>query len=370
MQNSTMKTWLVALAALFVGAVLFAPPVAAQKKDKDAVQLKGGAKAEVGKITAEDFAGVSLEIKAGQTKVIPWADVASIDYSNPGEFNEAIEALNSGRLDEAFTKFEALKTGAGKTRPVLQQHALFNTALILQRQGKLDAAAAAYKELFAAFPRGRYLRMAGENWINTLLTKGDINAAEGAVATINLAAQGATGIEGELAMLKARVYESKKSWPDARSSYEAAEKAAPAGSEVAQEARLGRARCLVGEGKRGDAETILNDIKKSGTSNTVLAGAWNTLGELATEDGRSKRNTEMLIDALFMHLRGVVQYQPLPGASTREYERALAGASLVCKYISELETNGERKRTYKQRSDEHLARLKKEYPNSPFLKAP
>ncbi|MCE9595234.1 MAG: tetratricopeptide repeat protein [Planctomycetes bacterium] len=365
-----MKTWLVALAALFVGAVLFASPALAQKKDKDSVQLKAGGKAEVGKITAEDFAGVSLEIKAGQTKVIPWADVGSIDYSNAGALDEALEALNSGRLDEALASFEKVKTEAGKTRPVLQQHALYNTALILQRQGKFDAAAAAYKELFAAFPRGRYLRMAGENWISTLLAKGDNNAAEAAVATINLAAQGATGIEGDLAMLKARVSESKKSWADARTSYEAAEKAAPAGSDVAQEAKLGRARALVGEGKRADAETLLNDIKKTGTSNTVLAGAWNTLAELLTEDGRSKRNTEILVDALLMHLRGVVQYLPLPGASTREYERALAGASLVCKYISELETNGDRKRIYKQRSDEHLARLKKEFPNSSFLKAP
>ncbi|MCC6408506.1 MAG: hypothetical protein IT453_15190 [Planctomycetes bacterium] len=366
MQNSTMKTWFVSLAALLLGAFLFAPSALAQKKDKDVVQIKGG-KSEIGKVTAEDFAGVSLEIKAGQTKVIPWADVAGIDYSNPSGLNEALEALNSGKLDEAFTQFEALKNGAGKTRPVLQQHALYNRALVLQRQGKLDEAAAGYKELFAAFPRGRYLRLAGENWINALLTKGDANAAESAVATINLAAQGATGIEADLAMLKGRVSESKKGWAEARAAYETAEKAAPAGSSVAQEAQLGRARCLIGEGKRAEAETILNDLKKSGSSNVVLAGAWNALGELLTEDGKSKRNTEVLLDALYAHLRGVVQYQPLPGEPTVEYERALFDASVVCKYISEVESNGDKKRTYKARSEENLARLKREFPNSRFL---
>ncbi|MCK6448959.1 MAG: hypothetical protein L6Q99_21395 [Planctomycetes bacterium] len=366
MLTKTMKTWLLSAAVLFVGALLFATPAHAQaKKDKDTVQLKGG-KSEVGKVTAEDFAGVSLEIKAGQNKVIPWADVAGIEYNNAGALNEALESLNSGKLDEALGQFEALKSGAAKNRPVLMQHALYNTALIKQRQGKLDEAAAGYKELFAAFPRGRYLRMAGENWINTLLTKGDNNAAESAVATINLAAQGATGIEADLAILKGRVAESKKSWAEARAAYEAAEKAATDGDAADQEARLGRARCLIGEGKRSDAEPILNDLKKTGTSNVVLAGAWNSLGELLTEDGKSKRNTETLIDALYAHLRGIVQYQPLPGEPTREYERALAGAHLVCKYISELETNGERKRTYKARSDEHLARLVKEFPNSAY----
>lgn len=367
MQQPTMKTWIVSLVALFVGALLLAPPVLAQagKKDKDTVQIKGG-KSEVGKVTAEDFAGVTLEVKAGQNKVIPWGDVASIEYGNPGGLNEALEALNSGKLDDALAQFEALKGGAGKSRPVLQQHALYNIALILQRQGKLDAAAAAYKELFAAFPRGRYLRLAGENWINTLLNKGDTNAADSAVATINLAAQGATGIEADLALLKGRVAESKKSWAEARAAYEAAEKAAAAGDTAAQEARLGRARCLIGEGKRAEAETILNELKKTATTNVVLAGAWNSLGELLTEDGRAKRNTETLLDALYAHLRGVVQYQPLPGEPTREYERALAGAHIVCKYISEVETNGERKRTYKARSDEHMARLTKEFPNSPY----
>ena len=106
----------------------------------------------------------------------------------------------------------------------------------------------------------------------------------------------------------------------------------------------------------------------NGTTNTVLSGAWNSLGELYTEDGKSKRSTESLTDAYYMHLRGIVQYTPAPGEPTFEYERALFDASNVCRFISELESNGDRKRIYKGYSDRYIAQLTKEFPNSAFLK--
>jgi tetratricopeptide (TPR) repeat protein len=370
MQQIHLRATFLAFSAVVAGALCFAPTAAAQakKSDKDTVQLKGG-KAEAGKIQSEEYAGVALEIKPGQTKTIPWTDVAGIDYANAGAFPDAIEALNSGKLDEALTQLNGLKSG-GKLRPPLQQQVQYNLGLVLQRLGKFEEAAAAYKELFETFPKGRYLRMAGENWVTSMLAKDNVNGAEDALSKITLAAQGLQGADFDINMIKGRVLEAKKSFADARNAYDAAAKAAPANSTAAQEAQLGKARCLVGEGKKGDADPILQELKKTGTSNVVLAGAWNTLGEVATEEGRSKRNSEMLIDALYMHLRGIVQYLPLPGEPTNEYERALFDAAQVCKSISELETNAERKKLYKDRSETNLATLKKAFPNSLYLKHP
>lgn len=355
------------LAAAALGLVLAAPAAFAQKKDKDVVQLKGG-KSETGKIQAEDFTGLTLEVKAGSpAKNIPWADVQSVEYANPSGLTEAIDALDAGKLQEALTQFQALGA-AGKVRPVLQQQALFYVPLIQQRMGKTEEAVASYKALFEAFPKSRYLRQAGENWIEMLLAKGDVNGAEDALSKVTIAGQGIDGFQADLALLKGRVLEAKKSWGEALSGYEAAQKAAGAGTPLAMEAELGRARCLIGMGKKAEALPILDGLKKANASNAVLAGTWNTLGDAAAEEGRQKRAPDQLLDALYMYLRGVVLYSPQAGESTGEYERALAGASRTFQALSELETNADRKKSYKQRADENLARLKRDFPNSPYLK--
>ncbi len=363
-----IRSLFVACAAVAVGVLAFAPLAEAQaKKEKDTVQLKGG-KAESGKVTNSDFSGLTLEIKPGQSKPIAWADVAAIDWGSAGAVGDGLDLFEKGKLDEALTALNGAKAGASKLRPVLQQELLYHLPLILQRMGKLDEAAAGYKELFEAFPKGRYLRMAGENWVNCMLAKDDLNGAEDAISKIALAAQSVQGADADVALIKARVLEAKKSYPTARASYEAAEKAATAGSTTAQDARLGKARCLVAEGNKADAGTILEDLKKNATSNVVLAGTWNVLGDMTAEEGRASKNIDKLLDALYMHLRGVVQYAPLPSDPTREYERAIAGAALDFKAMSEVDTNADRKKSYKDKFEANKAKLKKEFPNSPFLK--
>ena len=63
----------------------------------------------------------------------------------------------------------------------------------------------------------------------------------------------------------------------------------------------------------------------------------------------------------------MVQYKPLPGESTEEYERALAGSALCFRYLSELEQNPDKKKQHRDRERDRAEQLQREYPNSPFL---
>ena len=68
-----------------------------------------------------------------------------------------------------------------------------------------------------------------------------------------------------------------------------------------------------------------------------------------------------------MYLRGFVQYGPVPGESTSEYERALAGSAECFDLLSQVEGNKEIKARYARSRDERRAQLQKEFPNSPYL---
>jgi hypothetical protein len=135
---------------------------------------------------------------------------------------------------------------------------------------------------------------------------------------------------------------------------------------------LGQARCAVALNRKSEAEAMYRKLVGEDAPNLILAGAWNGLADLLKEEARKgkdgKGDQEKVLDALYAYLRGVVQYAPVPGESTDEYERALAGSRDCFKFMSDLETKQELKKLYKDRSVERGEVLKKEYPNSPYVK--
>ena len=82
---------------------------------------------------------------------------------------------------------------------------------------------------------------------------------------------------------------------------------------------------------------------------------------------KGKGDAEKITDALYCYLRGVVQYPPLPGDSTLEHERAIAGAAQCFRFLSQIDSKAEGKRANKDRADQHVAMLRQRYPNSAFL---
>ena len=355
------------LALLATAPAVLATGGPAQEKDKDTIQFKDG-KTEPGLIKSEEYAGITFNPAKGPARTVEWKEVApnGITYAGSPEYQAAKDMLDSGKLAEALPLFEELLTDA-KLRAVLKQNAEYYVAAIHQRTGDFDKAIEGYKKLVADFPKSRYLMEVGENLVASYAGKGDLAPAGKALDELSSAATSA-GVEASfnsaVNVLKGRLLEEQKKYPEAQAAYGVAESATGVPQSVVQQARLGKARCMVALNKKSEAEQLLRAIVKEDASNAVLAGAWNGLGDITLEEGKKgSGDSEKLLDALFCYLRGVVQYAPLPGEPVTEYKRAMKNSAQVCEFISQVEKNPDRKRVYKLRAQERADQYKKEFPD-------
>jgi len=166
---------------------------------------------------------------------------------------------------------------------------------------------------------------------------------------------------------RGQVNEAKKDLVNARVSYQAASRVDAVMPGIAGMAKVGMARVDDANGQPEAAVSAYRAIIDQSQANEVLAGAWNGLAKVALRDGVKSKSGDKLMDALFMFLRGVVEFAPSPGEGTGEYERALAGAAEVFRQLAELETDDATKKQYTQRSKQRLDQLRKEFPNSVHL---
>jgi predicted negative regulator of RcsB-dependent stress response len=363
------RTWLAAM--LFAASI--GTSALAQQAQQDTVVLKDG-KTETGKIKSEDFANLTLTPAKGPERTIDWPQVAAngITYGGSIEFTSAKEAFEQSRFDEALEKIAEILKPEAKLRAPLKQNAQYYLATIRLRKGEWDAAIAEFKKLQTEFPKSRYLLEIGDGLLNAYLGKGkDYAGATKALDELSSAALSA-GVEGgfnsAINVLKGRIFEEQQKYSEAIGAYSTAEKATGIPPVVVQQARLGQARCLVATGKATDAEALYHKVVTEDAPNSILAGAWNGLGDLWKKPGYDKKDANLLNDALFAYLRGFVQYGPLPGESTYEYERAMAGAAQCFTYLSNLETAKDKKDLYAQYARQRKDQLAKEFPNSTFLK--
>lgn len=356
------------LAAFLLLAGALASPALAQG---DTVTLKDG-KSETGRIKAEEYAGIQFAPSKGAERMVAWKDVqpGGIVYGGSPEFTSAKESFDANRADEALPKLEELAAN-DKLREPLRQNALYYLAAIHLRKGDWDKAIESYKALAKEFPKGRYLFEIGEGLVQAHVAK-DKGYAAASKALDELSSAALTagvepGFSASINVLKGRLFEEQQKWSEAIGAYANAAKATGASAVAVQQARLGEARALAATGKPVEAEALYRKVVAEDAPNAVMAGAWNGLGDLLLKQGRDKRDVAALTDALYAYLRGVVQYGPLPGESTHEYERALAGAALSFKNISDLE-QGDKKKVYAEYFRARREQLAREFPNSPWLK--
>ena len=344
-----------------------AVPLAAQDFT-DTVRLDDG-KSEAGKVTAETYTGLTLEQKGGAKKNIAWKNVTNVSYGGAAEFNKAMGTLNTGNVEAAVPELAKVAEDK-KTRPVIRQQALYYGAQGLLRAGKFDDAVAAFQTLLKEFAGGRFMRGIAEGFVAAGIGKGkpesalpllDEALAEGKKANLD------RGYQAVIDILKGRVLEAQGKHNEARAAYEGSANSSAVPPEEQAEAKLGIARCAQAAKKGQEAQGIYRELTGKDAPPHVLAGAWNGLADLTVEEGVAKKNAEPILDALYMYLRGVVQYPPLPGASTNEYERSLAGAAQSFKYLADLEKDSERKKVYSDRAKERLGQLQREFPSSPYL---
>ena len=339
----------------------------AREAKEDEVVLKDKS-TEKGKVIAENYDVLELEVKKGVKKKHEWGRIDKVVYgSTPPEYAEAM----SDRASDPEGALEKLKELSAKEglSDVIRQQVLFDIANLQQQLGALDEAVAAWNALIAAFPEGRYLGSAARGLVDCSLAKSD---AEGAGKALDALKAGpavgkfeALGVE--VKALGGRILMAQGKFADARAAFEAAEKDPKATPNVAAFSRLGAAECLKAEGKADDAEKRFKAIVEGEGPSFLLAGAWNGLGDLLSEKGKTARNADLITEALFAYLRGVVLYVPGRGQATDEHERALAGASRAFRAISELEADAARKKLFMDRAQQRRAQLAAEFPSSRFL---
>ncbi len=353
---------------LHAWALALVPCAALQDDDpQDTLYLRDGS-TELGTVLEESLAGLSFQPERGAKKVVAWDAIQTIEYPDaPEELATGLITLGAGNLQSALEQFQTV-LATEEMRPMIVQQALFYLAYAQQQLGQVDGALASYAKLFEDFPRSRYLQQAAENVIELHLQKGDAAAAEKLLGDLERGAKDAEGAETVLGLLQARLLEGQGKQAEAREKYAAVEGLAGAAPSLVQEAKLGRARMLLAEGKAAETEPLLRGLVMESQNPRVQSGAWNGLGEIALADGRARKNGDRILEALYAHLRTVVQYKPLPGESTAEYERALSGSATCFKYLSELEQNTEKKKLLRDRERERDEQLKREFPNSAFLK--
>ena len=341
---------------------------AAQSKE-DVVKLKNGTE-ESGRIKSEEYAGLTFDPKQGQQRTIAWSDIAQITYQGGEQFDSARNLLNQGKLEESVTALTELLKPEAKLRGLIKQDVLYLIGSAQIRLGKADESIESFKTLLKEFPKSRYLPDVAEGLVNAYSAKNDLESAKKALDDLNSAAVTA-GVEANfsavVAIQRGRILERQEKWSEAYSAYNAAGTTSGVSALASQQARLGQARCQMRQNKVSEAEALFRKISSEDAPNSILAGAWNGLGDIVKAEGRQKRDAAVLLDALYMYLRGVVVYGPVPGESTYEYERALAGAAESFDNLSQVESNKDLKARYARSRDEHRAQLKKEFPNSPFL---
>jgi tetratricopeptide (TPR) repeat protein len=332
---------------------------------RDLVLLRNGT-TESGNVLDETLAGLTLDPAEGARKTLPWDSVSAVQYGDaPDEFTNAQAALDAGNMELALEGYQAVLAGE-ELRPVIRQQALFYSAHAQLRLGQTADAVATYTELLGEFPQGRFVLAAGENLIDLHLQSGDEAAARTALDKIRTGLDGADSGPAVAGLLEAGLIAAGGDFAQAGERYGALESGPDAA--LAQEARLGRARMLLAAGKRAEAEPMLRALVAESHSARVQSGAWNALGEALTADGVERKAAEPILDGLYAYLRTVVQYKPLPGESTVEYERALAGAEQCFQHLSELEQNAEKKESLRAQQRQRLAQLQNEFPNSRFLR--
>ena len=358
-----------ALAAL-AAAVLVAAPidVRAAQEEPDSIRLANG-KTQTAKIQAEDYKGLTIALEKG-TSQLNWKDVKSIQYASAAELTRGTDALSSGDFNSAIEAFTAAADVEKQRQPVKQQ-ALFGLALAKHRKGDVDGAIAAYKDVLEEYPKGRFALSA----VRGLVSIGLAGKADKVQKTIDdgIAAAKSAGMEAgpvaEMSIVASRLKETQAEAARTREAYATAEKSPGVSPDAVQLAKIGQARCLAAEGKGKEAEGILRQVVTTDSSPAVLASAWNALGSVAMDEGKAKRDSNRLYEALFAFLRGAVQYVPAGTDPTDEHERALAGSSTCFKFISEIESKADKKKLYTERSKERAELLRRLYPNSPYLAA-
>lgn len=349
------------LASILLAGV--SPALRAQEQ----VRLRNG-NTEQGRIESEDYDALKIKVKKGkddQTMSIPWADVAEVGYT--GELQKAINQIASGNRTQAVQALQA-QLGGTTLRKELRPAAQFQLASAQMRDGQWGDAATTLQDLLKNNPKSRYLFPAARALAEIHLATQKYDEGATAIdAAANAAKDAGVSVNHLMAFdyFRGLLNEGKKDYVKGKVNYQTASRAEMA--QYAELAKLGLARIAEASGQAEEARTGFQALIDQSKNNEVLAGAWNGRAKLTMAEAQKDKKSETALNALFMYLRGVTEYAPLPGEGTGEYERALAGAAEAFKLLADFDTDEAQKKQNAQRARARLDQLRKEFPNSIHL---
>lgn len=352
------KKGLAVLAAfLFAGA-----GVIRAQEIVDTIHLTGGTTAQ-GEITKETFKEVTFSLGQGVKSGVPREKLdekatkgGAIEYaSKPSRYDEAMTKIKNGDWQGGTDAWEKIlkECDSGSARKIFKQHGYFYCAVAAEGLGDMNKALERLNALLTEYPETQYFTKA-----YNLMAKCYMNAKKFSDATDTAKkgiAQGKNiGAPDEdlvaLEIIKGRALEASGKFGDAVNEYKGVVNKAARFPAVANEAKLGLARCLVLDKKLGEAEPIFNDIAEKSDNASVAAGAYNGIGDCLRAKYESDQNPETLRKALMAYMRGVVFYLPGPGDDELEHARALVNAGYCFEKLKDTMPTPEAKDIYRNRA--------------------
>ncbi len=342
------------LRILTAAAILLALAATARAQDvKDTIVQKDGSSVQ-GEIVKETFKDVSYSLGPGVKSGVNRDRVERVDYANkPGRFDEAMSNTNSGNFTQAGDSWEKVlkECDSGGARKIFKQHAYYYGAIARSRGGDVAKAIDWLTNLFTEFPDTMYYVDAYNLQAECYMAMGKFGEAT------NIAKTGSTkgkeiGVPDDLLLqldlIKARALEAQGKFAEASGEYKVVAGKAARFPSVANLAKLGTGRCLVGNKQYSEAESYFNDLAEKAEDGPILAGAYNGLGDCYKDKfERDVSNIDHLRKALFAYLRGVVLYTPGKGDDTSEHARALVNAGWCFEKLKDTMPTPEAKEKYK-----------------------
>jgi tetratricopeptide (TPR) repeat protein len=308
-----------------------------------------------GTITAETAHEITIQRKdTGKTETVPLNDVArvkydkvSIDlanadaYAHKGEFTRSMELYEKVVQQSAGKEFAVRAANFGRINGVVLQ--------ALHEPARIDEAIKALEEFRTQNPLSRYHYALHETLGKLHLAKMNEEAARTAFA--ELAKAPWPDVKLKAANYDGRILIVANQLDAAIAKFDGvAQSAGDSAEEKIRrfEALLGKAECLVKQRKFEDAEKLLGQVIDGASSeeSALHATAFNLRGDVQREMGRPK---EAILSYLYVDLI-------CPG-DRNEHAKSLCYIALLSEQLGRAD-----------RAEDFRSRLKKDYPNSPWVK--
>jgi len=310
-----------------------------------------------GTITAETANEVTIQRKdTGKTETVPVPEVAKVKYEGgktAAEFTQAESLERGGEHQKAIDAYKKI-ADESSGKQFLVRAANFGTvsslARIAQRDAsRVDEAIKSLEDFRKANPDSRFHYTLHETLGQLQLSKG--NSAEAGAAFAELAKAPWPDLKLKASNYEGRILIAGNQLDAAIAKFNGvAESAGDTAEEKIRrfEALLGKAECLVKQKMHEDAEKILKQVidSASGEESALHATAFSFLGDVQRETGKPK---EAILSYLYVDL--------LYSGERNEHAKSLCYIALLWDQLGRAD-----------RAEDARSRLKKDYPNSPWVK--